>query len=88
MIATNIINVSNAMKSFACIVLRKANVSMNVTTVINAIARTAMMRKLILFTHAVDAMLNVAKIADSTGINRNNCIVHNESRRVRLQPRV
>ena len=69
------INVSNAMKRSARNVLfgrkSESNLSVNVTTVINAIAGDAMtMKKMILFTHAVS---DVAMIADSEGID-SHCI--------------
>ena len=77
MIATNV-NVSNAIKSSARSVFTKTNMSINVTTVIKAIAGDAMTAKKLIFTHAVDAISNVAMIADSKGIDR-DCIAQNVS---------
>ena len=47
--------------------------SINVTTVMHAIAGDAMMMKELMITHAVDAMSNVAMIAGSNGIGRDSC---------------
>ena len=94
MIATKDMNVTCAvMKSSARSVFRKANLSVNVTTVINAIAGYAMIIRVALytmmvvkeslkFTHAVDAMSNVANVVDSKGINRDNCNAQHVSNRV------
>ena len=81
MIVTNG-NVSNAMKFSVRGVLMKADVSVNVTTVINSAARIAITKQSILFTHAIDVMSNVAKIADSKGIDRESCIAQDVSKRV------
>ena len=74
-------NVSNAIKSSARSVVKQANLATRVSTVINAIAGDAMtMKKLMLFSYgAVDAMLNLAMIAGSEGIDRDNCIAQHVS---------
>ena len=84
MIVTNI-NVSDAMMISVRSVLMKANLSANVTTAIIAIVGHAMamtIKQLILFTRAVDAISNVAMIADSKGFDRESCIVQDVSKRV------
>ena len=62
MIATNV-NVSNAKESSAWSVFRKVNLSLNVTSVMNTIARVAayymvLTMKLLIFADAVGAMSN------------------------------
>ena len=82
MIVTNI-NVSDAMMTSVQSVLMKANLSVSVNTAIIAIVGHAMtMEQLILFTRAVDAMSNVAIIADSKGFDRESCIAQDVSKRV------
>ena len=79
-IAANMI-VSNAMKSSARCVLRKAIVSKNVNTAINATVEdaTKMMKKSLKFTTAFDAMLNVVMIVCFKNFDRKNCIAQNVS---------
>ena len=80
MIATNM-NVPIAMTSSAGSVLRKAKMSINVSTAINATAKDAMkiMQESKFVIDAIPAIPNVVAIVFSKGIDRNNCSAQNVS---------